>query len=155
MRNTLFLALLGLLLSAGASLPLVTSAFACGERPCGERLPNVSSIPFVMTPPLAPAPPPVAGRRQAPPPVFTARVHECVVREVTLTARTRELLAEKEATARQRAECLPAGTLERNAALTVTVSELQAEIIRLQDLMLAVLPPQPERQEPLAPPQGP
>ena len=162
MRNTLFLALLGLLLSAGASLPLVTSAFACGERPCGERLPNVPSIPFVTTPPLAPAPPPVAGRRQAPPPVFTARVHECVVREVTLTARTRELLAEREAQARQRAECLPAGTREayvlqvqRNAELAEEVSELQAEIIRLQDRLLAVLPPQPERQEPLAPPQGP
>ena len=142
MRNPYLALLLGLLLSAGASLPLVTSAFACGERPCGERLPNVPSIPFVTTPPLDPVPPPVAARRRASPPVFTARVHECVVQEVTLTARTRELLAEREAQAPQRAECLPAGTLERNAALTVTVSELEAtnadlwaEILRLRRLL--------------------
>jgi hypothetical protein len=69
-------------------------------------------------------------------------VYECVVRAVRVTSRTRELLEEREAQARQRAECLPAGTLERNAALTLTVSELEAinadlreEILRLQGLL--------------------
>ncbi len=132
---------------AMGALPLASTGYACGQR-C-QPIPSVPPIPFVTSPPLAPAPPPVAARRQASPPVFTARVHECVVREVILTARTRELLAGRVAQAPQRAECLPAGTLERNAALTLTVSELEAinadlreEILRLQAIMAErALPP--------------
>jgi hypothetical protein len=135
---------LGLFLWAVSALPLASTGYACGQW-C-QAIPSVPPTPQVVavpTPPApAPAPPPVAAGRQAPPPVFTARVHECVVREVTLTAPTRELLAERVAQARQRAECLPAGTLERNAALTVKVSELEAinadlreEILRLQGLL--------------------
>ena len=134
MRKTLFSALLGLLLLVGGAVLPSNSAQACGTR-C-QVIPSVASIPYVL---------PQDERqreRRASPPVFTARVHECVVREVTLTARTRELLAEREAQARQRAECLPAGTREayalqvqRNAELAEKVSELQAEIIRLQAIM--------------------
>jgi DNA-binding Lrp family transcriptional regulator len=124
----------------GAVLP-VNLAAAQGQ-PCPSGNPNCVPVPSVPPNPYVPPQDERRRERRASPPVFTARVHECVVREVTLTARTRELLAERVAQAPQRAECLPAGTLERNAALTLTVSELEAinvdlreEILRLQGLL--------------------
>jgi hypothetical protein len=124
----------------GAVLP-VNLAAAQGQL-CPSGNPNCVPVPSVAPNPYVPPQDERRRERRAPPPVFTARVYECVVREVTLTARTRELLEEREAQARQRAECLPAGTLERNAALTLTVSELeainadlQAEILHLERLL--------------------
>jgi hypothetical protein len=158
------LALLGLLALVGGALPSATSAFACGGGPCGERLPNVAATPQVapsVVEEVLPSPPPAPAvvRRHAPPPVtphLTETALVCVQRR--FTAANPAALAEAIRRAQGEYECLRAGTqaayalaLQRIAELAEKVyeleaanSELQAEIIRLQGLMLAVLPPQPE-----------
>jgi hypothetical protein len=124
----------------GAVLP-VNLAAAQGQ-PCPNGKPNC--VLYSSVPPNPYVPPQDERRRErrAPPPVFTARVHECVVREVTLTARTRELLAERVAQAPQRAECLPDGTAAQLAQLgeqlgttQAQLTAAQAEILRLRGLL--------------------